>query len=204
MPGCILFPANSNKTADINNLCRNAKHESRIGIEKIDGKILIVENPLTAQKINGNKKINGIWCWKSEEWGGMWIGGMCYGNIIKVGCNPNTKDEVSYDMLLHECGHYWLMNNYNIENHPAKYNPIFHWSQCHSYMSRNPLESIREIYDNAQEGDIISIHGEDANNLTYSPRMNSGDSRLMNESSLTASSLTLSRLIVDVPTTLNK
>jgi hypothetical protein len=45
-----------------------------------------------------------------------------------VGCHPETQDEVSYGVLYHENGHYWLMTNYDDASHDPKFDPAFGWS----------------------------------------------------------------------------
>jgi hypothetical protein len=96
-------------------------------------------SPLSTEKLKhvevylqkGEKKFTHGWGWRSPEWNGMWVLGLCTKGangiyIIKIGYNPDNPYDTSDIALHHEFGHMWLMHNYNDWSHNNKYSTCFH------------------------------------------------------------------------------
>ena len=76
-------------------------------------------------KHKGEVKIGGIWAWADPRWPNIWIGGLCSGNRIEIGCHPTSGDEVHEGCLFHEFGHYWLANNGYGLRHVPMFKSVF-------------------------------------------------------------------------------
>jgi len=141
--GCIF----SNKPkmkfpSEISSMCYQARNETKAGIEAIDGKKL-KEHSETVAYVKGEKKIDGIWAWTDPRWPDWYIGGLCNGTLIQIGCHPNIPGaEVHYGCLFHETGHHWLITNYGIFSHPKKYDSLFNWSWIDEQLSVYKIEKI--------------------------------------------------------------
>jgi hypothetical protein len=77
--------------------------------------------------IKGEKKLDGVWVWRSAEWPAIWVRAVVYGNQVKVGCNPELGSAVNQEMLHHAYGHSELLPK-GILNHPQQYDAKFNWS----------------------------------------------------------------------------
>jgi hypothetical protein len=117
-------------------------------------------------KVKGEKKFTHGWGWRSPEWNGMWVLGLCQGLnsdksfIIKVGANPQTNGDVSAIALKHEFGHMWLMNNFRDYTHNGKYRTCFvNWNEVSS-RSIDLLEP-ESFYDPNENIIIHYINDED-------------------------------------------
>jgi len=112
--------------ADIHGICYRAKYDSKDRVAKLNPKFVAKDKRCTVVKRDGERKINGIWAWLDPQWPDYYIGGYCVnGGYIVVGCNPVTKNEVSYGVLVHEFGHHWLMGNGGGSGHPPGFEGIF-------------------------------------------------------------------------------
>jgi hypothetical protein len=117
-------------------------------------------------KVKGEKKFTHGWGWRSPEWNGMWVLGLCQGFnndksfIIKVGVNPQNNTDVSSVALRHEFGHMWLMNNFRDHSHNSKYRDCFvNWNEVGA-RSIDSLEP-ESFYDSNQNIIIHYINDED-------------------------------------------
>ncbi len=108
--------------------CERQLAAAKAGIEKIDGKALEIKFGVNVRTARNCEWRDGMWVWGSEKYG--WIGGYYSGQTISVGANPTNGLEVADGVLLHEFGHYLLAQRNGGMGHPAKYDPVFHWSWC--------------------------------------------------------------------------
>lgn len=134
--GCITMPwdpPERNFPKDIESLCWHALNESEKGIESCGTPLKATHN-LRVIKVTGQKKFNNGWAWQEPLLENMWIYGLFQNNQIKIASDPETS-AVNYNVLFHECGHYWLVTNYHIYDHPAKYDSVFNWSWIDYYLS---------------------------------------------------------------------
>jgi hypothetical protein len=115
-----------NYPADIFDMCYAAKYDCKDRIVKINPKFVAKDKRCTVVKRDGERKINGVWAWLDPQWPDYYIGGYCLnGGYIVVGCNPVTKNEISYGVLIHEFGHHWLMGNDGGSKHPLGFESVF-------------------------------------------------------------------------------
>jgi len=137
--------------SDIKEDCINARLESK---EKIESKGTTLKNINRANvgKKIGEKRINGLWCWYDPKVNG-YVGGYCTGTTIVVGCNPNNPSEVSYDVLLHEFGHYWLLG-IGVSEHDQLYKYEFiYWHDASTLFTISQFDENGQlcIYDVIKE-----------------------------------------------------
>jgi len=119
---------------------------------------------LTVLKMDGVKKVNGEWLYKSVLHNNRLIYGCAYYDVkrkkhyIEVACNPNTKGEVSPATLKHEFGHFWLISNWSDLTHNSKYKDCFvGWKEMQVKMlsDSNKLMVI-DLYIEDELGEIQS------------------------------------------------
>jgi hypothetical protein len=107
----------------------------------------------------GEKKFTHGWGWRSPEWNGMWVLGLCIKAsegkyIVKVGYNPNNPHDVSDIALKHEFGHLWLMHNFNDWSHNKMFSNCFvNW--------QNPAVRTSSVKINGLDAIICYINDED-------------------------------------------
>ena len=123
--GCFSSSIEREFPKEIEGTCWHALNESKKGIESV-GTTLNPEWDLKVVTVKGEKEYSAGWAWDDPQLG--WIYGYCSGGFIQIAANPNNSADINYNVLFHECGHYWLISNYGIRNHPAQYDPIFSWS----------------------------------------------------------------------------
>ena len=132
MSGCLIFGGKDKRRssvtfkypADIKDMCTEI-YATTCAQMVAHGANLPNNASWEVRKHKGEVKIGDSWYWSSEYWPDIWVGGLCWGNMTEVGCNPNTMGEVSYGTVFHETGHYWLMNNGGSRRHLAQYKPVF-------------------------------------------------------------------------------
>jgi len=149
MTGCYsIFKGKPKRTfpPDISGICWAALDQSKAHIEDCGTQLRATHN-LTVRKVNGTKKVKGTWAWFYDGWGGIYVYGLCYGTAIEIGCNPQTGGEVSFNVLHHECGHYWLMTNTRERGHPEKYDKHFGWSWIDDYLDGKTIRSLKIVGD---------------------------------------------------------
>jgi len=139
---------------DIEELCQKATAESKAHIEDC-GTSLQVKAGLTVTKVKGEKKFGDKWGWQAPEWPGIYVAGLCYGKLIKIACHPDTGQEVNYEVLHHENGHYWLITNLGVSMHPAKYDKHFNWSWIDKRLSGTAAEF--SVSGQAPDGRVYHI-----------------------------------------------
>ena len=106
--GCVsLFGPTFDFPSDIKDECNQAKNESKWAIES-KGTNVGKENSCSVKKHPGEKRFGKMWAWMDPYWK-QYVGGLCDGPHIEVGCNPETMGEVLYDVEKHEFAHYWLI-----------------------------------------------------------------------------------------------
>lgn len=155
---------------DLKDECNRAKTESRSCIES-KGTKLGKERSCEVKKHLGEKKFGNMWCWMDSYWK-QYIGGICSGSHIEVGCNPKTMGEVLYDVEKHEFGHYWLIT-VNDWGHNSIYKGCFiNWRDpskkflfvCEDkqYMEK-AIETIKQECAMAKEGELVGFNVVDKN-----------------------------------------
>ncbi len=117
--------------ADISDQCYRALAETKAGIESC-GMPLTKRQGLVVNKVQGEQKIKGAWAIRSLT-GSEMVYAEYNGYAIRIGCDPVTG-EISYGMLHHEMGHYWLVSNYQMWGHPAQFDAVFSWSWVDDYL----------------------------------------------------------------------
>lgn len=113
-----------NFPSDISGMCYHARNESKIALHSV-GLTNFKEHSLKVIKVNGERKFSGSWGWKDQYWG-QYVLGLCNGSTIWIGSHPHTGGEVNPEVLKHEFGHYWLINNYNDYGHNNQYSHLFY------------------------------------------------------------------------------
>jgi hypothetical protein len=119
---------------DISDICYHTKEQAKLKIQA-HGIVLPEGESLTVIKKPGTVKIRGIWAWSDPRFVG-YVAGLCYGQLIEVGCNPVTGGEVSEPILGHEMFHYWLFP-FGIRNHDTRFvNDAFRWVESERTQAR--------------------------------------------------------------------
>jgi len=114
---------------DIAEQCVVARVAARAGIERVDGKLLLVRYGQGVVKHPGERQVNGMWVWYEPRLQ-QEIGGMTEMALIIVGCNPVTGGDVNNGVLIHENGHFYLIMKDNDPSHNPKYDNVFdNWSR---------------------------------------------------------------------------
>ena len=111
---------------DIRDECYRAKGSAKVCLEALNTSMSFDKNyRCVVAKIDGTKRFGQYWAWYDNKNWNMYVLGMCYGNLIKVACDPNNRQNVSYEVLKHEFGHHWLMLRYNDGGHDSTFSPCF-------------------------------------------------------------------------------
>jgi len=161
--------------SDISPMCygeRNAAHDCIVSL----GVDLKTKDGCTLARHPGERKFGSMWCWQSPEWQGMWVGGLCWGTRIEVGCHPQTGGEIMTEVVRHEFGHYWLITNYSDYRHDAKYSTCF-YNWCDPRLplvtggiivfdigakdAASTKAAIRTLYDSVAKGTWLSVVEKD-------------------------------------------
>jgi len=121
MTGCMsyktVFPT------EINSIANGCKNEAQAKIQST-GKGLKMKSDCYVTERPGAANINGVWCWYDARWK-TYIGGLCNGASIQIGCNPNNRADINSPILTHEMAHYWLMTNFKNSKHDPIYDNMF-------------------------------------------------------------------------------
>lgn len=72
----------------------------------------------------GEKQFGALWGWYDRYWK-FYVGGLCYGTKIEVGCNPKTGGEVSDSVLAHEMAHVYIIASTRDWGHPTRFSVCF-------------------------------------------------------------------------------
>lgn len=179
--GCFTGHNNHNETKitldfpkDIESVCYTSMDLSKSLIQSKGTSLKLKENCQVVKR-NGTKKFGNMWCWWSPEWN-SYVAGLCWGNLIEIGCNPKTGQDILSGVLTHEFAHYWLYTNFNDMSHNGKYNNVFYnWHESNDAKIINSTIAKREdvrkrILDASREmenGDFISLEGIDTNGIKY-------------------------------------
>ena len=159
--------------SDISNEVYYAKNQAKEAIESKGTELKPVwDCKLT--KHPGEKKFGQMWCWMSPELK-QYVGGLCWGKRIEVGCNPQTGGEVWYEVEKHEFGHYWLMSNYHDWGHNAKYSDCFmNWRDLRDQVffasdatQEQKVKMLKVVTESRNEGEWVSVNGIDTNGVWY-------------------------------------
>lgn len=132
--GCISTGPKTKIPSDIKDMVYGEKNSSKQCIESKGITLKDKASGFQVIKVPGEKKFSSGWGWKSPEWNGMWVLGLTYGSgsgyfTIKVGCDPNTMQDVRPQVVKHEFGHFWLVSNYSIDNHDNRFSScFFNWN----------------------------------------------------------------------------
>jgi len=105
--------------------------EARRRIEAC-GVTLSVRGNYHVSLVPGEAKVDGMWAWHDQK--GRYVGGLTLGKegksaLSQIGCKPETLDDISDGVAIHEAGHYWLITNFGDSGHDPKYDPAFGWSE---------------------------------------------------------------------------
>jgi hypothetical protein len=109
--------------AEIDAVAHGCKNEAQAKIQA-KGSSLKMKSDCSVTEIPSDKNYNGMWCWYDPTWK-MYVGGLCGGSWIQIGCNPNNRADIHSPSLTHEMGHYWLMTNFGDYTHNPKYDNDF-------------------------------------------------------------------------------
>ena len=161
--------------SDISAECYQAMGDAKACIES-KGTALTVANDCTLAKHPGERKFDLMWCWWDPGWN-QYVGGLCWGNRIEVGCNPETMGEVWYEVEKHEFGHYWLMPIPGETGHDPLYRSCFYnwfdpsakvFFEAGTERSAYAVDKVRTLCDQAKEGEWVGVSGVDRNGRRYS------------------------------------
>jgi hypothetical protein len=100
-------------------------------------------------KVKGTKKFSGYWAFY-EESNNQYCLGYCTGNAIYIAADP-SNNEIQDNVLTHEFGHYWLMNNDAGQSHLSVFaSSFFNWRDAKSIKypypnTTNTTNAIEEI-----------------------------------------------------------
>lgn len=160
---------------DIKGICHGSKNEAERLIES-KGHKLKAEADCKVIKTNGERKFSGIWAWHDTGWN-MYVCGLCNGETIWIGCNPNTGQEIHVPTLTHEMGHHWLMTTLGDNTHNKAYDDcFFNWKYSREVTGRSSYfnskqfkKTVKDIYDSMEEGQILSINevGDEGEPITH-------------------------------------
>lgn len=170
--GCVTMGTKYNFPQDIKGLAHDALNGAKACIESVDGGGL-KSRDCSLTKVLGEKKIGGMWCWKRN---GHWVGGLCSGNRVQIGCHPQTGQEIHFEALKHEFGHHWLMSNGIPGDHPARFSRLFYnWNSASSsslffaadVSEENRARILSETIRGMSAGSVLSVSGVDADGTGY-------------------------------------
>lgn len=135
---------------------QKAKDSSKECIESKGVKLKETDFPYVIEVIKGEKKIQGIWCFRSEKWGNQYVAGLTFkeGNRYRslIPSNPQTGGEINFNVLKHEFAHFWLMSNKNDYKHDPKFKSCFYnWYEM----------NIKGLQINSFFDEICVIYNED-------------------------------------------
>ena len=139
---------------DIYDMCYRAKYDAKTRIDKISPSLTKKDRSSILRKQDGEVKIDGMWAWADPRWPDYYIGGLCNGTLIYVGCNPVTKNEVSYGVCVHEFGHYWLYMNGGSMGHPVGFESVFGFADKRKQGSEWVLESVQWVDEKGKTNHI--------------------------------------------------
>lgn len=105
-------------------MCDNALNNSKAKIQSRGTALAIKRIGCEVIKVKGEKKVGNMWVFIPKGYD-RYVGGICWGNRIEIGCNPITGGEVIYDILEHEFAHYWLYSNFGDMTHNLRYSGLF-------------------------------------------------------------------------------
>lgn len=97
-------------------------------------------------KVKGTKKFSGYWAFYSDSHS-QYILGCCNGSLIQIASDPSSG-EIPDNVLTHEFGHYWLMNNDGGSSHLSVFaSSFFNWRDAKSikYPYTNITNAIEEM-----------------------------------------------------------
>lgn len=162
-----------NFPADIKDECYGAKNEAKAKIQG-RGTKLGEEHGGSVTKHPGEKKINGMWCWMSPEWG-QYVGGLCWGGSrIEVGCNPQTMGEVMYAVEEHEFAHWYLIPIGSNGHDPLYRQDFFNWVEPRGKTLVVALQDVASAkvllkaeIAGMKSGEWVSLNGRDTNGVPY-------------------------------------
>lgn len=135
---------------DIKMVAKEQIEGARTYLTSVDGLKYSKEKfDLVVFKINGVKKVNGMWCWTSP-YSGHLVGGLCFVSsgkvVIHVGCNPVTGTEVMLPVIRHEAGHAWRGGCYGDRTHAAIYSKGFYnWNPSADVIKSTKVWSSEEV-----------------------------------------------------------
>jgi hypothetical protein len=130
------------------------------GVHKIQPKNVKVE------LIPGEKKIGGMWCFKSPELNNMWVLGVTLmnGRIIKLAHEPGNRRGINIAVAIHEFAHHWLFSNGHRDGHYPLYDKNFiNWAYSRKMQGRSLIEHDDNIeilsveYLEASEVGLLSL-----------------------------------------------
>lgn len=129
-------------------------------IASVDGRQPKLDERCKYQTQAGTRKVSGMWCWQSPEWGGMWVAGLTYLTKpmrVVIGAHPQTGGELHAGVCQHECGHQVLWDAHRDSTHNPKYRGVlWGWGGVGAAM---PLRQTRVLAD----GDgIVIVDGFEA------------------------------------------
>jgi len=151
------FPEDIKYQCDVGfNSAKTCIESKGISLERLKG-LTVVKHP--GEKYFG---VGQGWGWKSPEWKGMYVLGLCWGTRIEVGSNPVTGGQVEQNVINHEMGHYWLMTNHNINKHIASVASCFHNWVDPQMDYRGDKEGLQKLLGNIKSGTRINAHITDS------------------------------------------
>jgi hypothetical protein len=173
MTGCAT--GNSfNYPPDIEGDCYHARNTAKAKIES-KGTSLKEKAGCSLTKHPGERKFDRMWAWFDPQWK-QYVGGLCWGTRIEVGCNPSTMAEVMPEVTEHEHAHYWLMTNYSDTSHNPLYAALFYnWIEPKVGMifTATPQnvnlvkEMVKAEIKKLKFGQWISVSGTDEKGVKY-------------------------------------
>lgn len=178
LTGCIFPSKHDDKIVfkyppDIAVMCGQALESAKQAIQSTGTQLKLKGFGCEVIKKPGEKKFGNMWCWYSKEWN-FYVGGLCWGTKIEIGCDPVTGSGVLFNVLKHEFGHYWLYSNFGDMTHNNKYTNVFdNWKmKTKSFkLSSSNNQDIKEMMKVASKdmtsGEWFSIEGVDSNNVQF-------------------------------------
>ena len=167
LTGCSsIFGPKLNFPSDLNGECKQAMAEAKFVITS-KGKSVADEHNVTVRKHPGEKKFGEMWGWFDAYWN-QYVGGLCDGSTIEVGCNPETMGEVMYEVEKHEFAHYWLIPTGDWGHDPLYKNDFINWRDAtrkYILVSKDPAvakQIVKEECAKVKEGELVGFDMADS------------------------------------------